>query len=180
MKKWLLVVVAVVIASGGAALFLKGHQERWTLETGRGTELVLSLKGTSGATQPSTLQVRCDGHNAEVRLYVPIRTMPPAGMATGPATLEVSEEFRDRDRKIVAGDTRAGEPVRWIVDEGGTYASRTGAAAFIDRIAGQEWLYLHSLGFSGDRLATSTIMFPVKGLADYKARVAAACRNSLK
>jgi hypothetical protein len=178
MKKWLLVLIAVVIASGGAAFLLKGYQEKWTLETGRGTEMVLSLKGTSATTQSSMLQIRCDGHNAEVRLYIPIRIMPPAGMAAGPATLEVSEEFRDRDRKIVAGDSRAGEQFNWIVAEGGAYASRTGSATFIERIAGHDWLYLHSLGFSSDRLATSTIMFPLKGLADHKARVAAACRGA--
>ncbi|MBI3434498.1 MAG: hypothetical protein HY056_05395 [Proteobacteria bacterium] len=175
MKKWLLIVVALAIAGSGAALVLKGYRDGWIRESGGEADLVLSLNGVSATTRPTTLQIRCKGGASEIRLYIPIRIMPPAGRGGGPVTLDVSEEFRDRDRKIVATDADSAAPSSWTVAEAGTYASRTGAAAFIDRLASQNWLYLYSLGMSGNRLASSTIMFPVRGLADHRVAIDSNC-----
>ena len=179
MKRWLLGVIAALIVSIGAGFFVPNFQKHWILEVGNGSELVLSEEATSHGGPPATLQIRCDGGKSEVRLYIPLRRTPPAGLTAGPEKVNVSEEFQDQKTGVAVVDAGTNEPFDWIVAHSGTFASRTNPSAFIGRMAIHHWLYLRLLGFTGGKFSESVIMFPVKGLGEYKARIEAACGISI-
>ena len=71
------------------------------------------------------------------------------------------------------------DDLRVVAEEGG-YATRADAAAFLARMADADWLDFGSVGFSGDSLAAAKLTFAVKGLGDYRDRMATACGTSPK
>ena len=96
----------------------------------------------------------------------------------GPTILPLSEEFLDDNRKTIpAASNDENQSFDWIVNDDFTYAALTGvaASAFLQRIAGRPWLYLHGMSMTDGNLSTITIRFPVNGSGDYQAQVAAGC-----
>ena len=177
MKKWGLIVVvaAFAIAIAGVTGLLPERQPRWTVETVPGTDLILSMDGSSRSTGPTKLQIRCNAGTAQLRLYVPVRVMPPAGQPTGQIIVDLREEFHDKDRKLVAGGSQERRVTPWVLASDGGYAVRPESATFINQLTGQTWLFVRAVGFRGDDLASSTIEFPLTDLANHKTRIASSC-----
>ena len=168
MKTRTIIVIAAIAVSLAAGLLLKSSSA-WKEDRQAGAPLVLFTDGTSHTGASGKLEIRCDGAKMQVRLYVPIRALPPAGGAAGTPTLSVTEEWHDAKDTVSDG----GQP-EWVA--AGAYATRTDAAAFIKRVKNSDWLYLHSLAFEdGGNLTSSLIMFPVRGLESYSAKMAQAC-----
>lgn len=163
-KQYLAVGVLVLIGVGVSVLLPKAH-EKWTLESSRGNELILSLRGESTDVQSPRLEIRCDARKSEVRLYMPIGIRPAVGgPAQGAATIGLSEEYQDEYRKPIPADDETYGNV-WSADESQTFASKLEPLHFIRRIMGEDWLTLRGATFS-DTPTGFAIDFPVMGLTD--------------
>ena len=66
-KKLYLAFVALVLIGIGVSVLLPKVHEKWTLQPGKGNELILSLKGESANVQSPRLEIRCDAGKSEVR-----------------------------------------------------------------------------------------------------------------
>jgi hypothetical protein len=148
-KQFIAYAVLVLIGVGAAVLLPKAH-EKWTLAPASGGDLILSLKGESANFQSPRLEIRCDAGKSEVRLYMPIGVTPAVGgPAQGPATMGLTEEFQDENRKPVpaSGQTYGNT---WSADESQTFATKLEPLLFIQRIMGRDWLDRLRDRFSGD------------------------------
>ncbi len=176
MKKQYLAYAALVLIGVGAAFLLPKAHEKWTLEPGKDNELILSLKGKSANVESPRLEIRCDAEKSEVRLYMPIGIKPAVGgPAQGAATMGLTEEYQDENRKPVpAAEKTYGNT--WSADESQTFASKLEPLLFIQRIMGQDWLALRGAAF-GDTPTGFAIDFPVMGLTDYRDKITSSCRD---
>jgi len=173
MNKRLVVVGGLIVASVAIGLFFKPQPPGWTPKTADGgSGLVLSVDPAQASARPARLEIRCQGGETELRLYVPIRALPPTGPSPGRLTLDLSERFSVGDAKIPVADQGGEGTVAWVVAPEGGFARRDDAAAFLARMANADWLDLGSVGFSGDSLAAATLTFAVKGLGAYRERMA--------
>ena len=176
MKKQYLVYGALVLAGVGVSVLLPKAHEKWTLEPSRGNELILSLKGKSASVQSPRLEIRCDARKSEVRLYMPIGVRPAVGgPAQGAATMSLTEEYQDENRKPIPTDDKTYGNT-WSADQSQTFASKLEPLLFVQRIMGQDWLTLRGAAFS-DTPTGFAIDFPVMGLTDYRDKIASSCRN---
>ena len=169
-----LVYVALVLIGVAVAVLLPKVHEKWILAPSKGSELILSLNGESANIQSPRLEIRCDGGKGEVRLYMPIGVRPAVGgPAQGAATMGLTEEFEDENRKPILADDKTYGNV-WSADEGQTFASKLEPLVFIQRIMGRDWLTLRGAALS-DKPTGFAIDFPVMGLTDYRERIASSC-----
>ena len=168
MKTRTLIAGGAIIASVAAAFFFKGGPA-WREEPGEG--LVLSSQGTSHDGASGKLEIRCAGGKTEVRLYIPMHALPPAGQSSGPPTLDLNEEFRDAKGNVLGGEGQAHE---WVA-AGQDYATRPDGDNFVSSLAGKELLYLRGVAFAGEGLTSSLLIFPIRGLDSYRAKMSEAC-----
>jgi hypothetical protein len=174
-KQYLAYAVIALIGAGVTALLPKAH-EKWTLRSGEGDDLILSLNGKSATVQSPRLEIRCDASKSEVRLYMPIGVRPAVGgPAEGAATMGLTEEYQDENRKPIPIDDKTYGNV-WSADESQAFASKLEPLLFVRRIMGQDWLTIRGAAF-GDKPTGFAIDFPVMGLTDYRDKIASSCRG---
>lgn len=176
MKKRTIAYIALVLFGVGAGILFPRFHEKWT---DTGSQLVLSLKGSSPDNESCPLEIRCDGSKSEVRLYVPIGITPAFGgplngRAQGPAEMGLTDIFQDTERVPLPRDGDCGNI--WILDKSQDFAVKQDPTSFIARLMGKDWLLLRGVGY-GDPTTGFKIDFPVMGLSDYQHKIASSCRG---
>ena len=176
MKKRYLAFAALVLIGVSAAVLLPHAHEKWIKEPSGDNQLILSLKGQSANVQAPRLEIRCDPRKSEVRIYMPIGIRPAVGgPAQGAATMGLTEEYQDKNRKPIPADDKLDGNV-WSADQSQTFASKLEPLLFIQRIMGRDWVTLRGAAYSNTP-AGFAIDFPVTGLTDFRDRIASSCRD---